>query len=106
MKASATRRRLPWVGITFVRMRSRPEQSQQLLILKNPLQGPRFEQRPGGAGPVAVQALLLRRHLTERLPCPRDQEHRVIAESRLAAPFRHDLAPAFALKELGRVAWS
>src|SRR5437879_6116695 len=53
---------------------------------------------------MAVLRLFLRGHLAERPPCLGDQEHRVVAETGNAPPLRDDLAPALALKKLGRTA--
>src|ERR1700693_3648335 len=52
---------------------------------------------------MAVQPLLLGRHLAERLPRSRNQKYRVVPKARLAAPLRHDLASTLALEELGRL---
>src|SRR4030088_1501528 len=49
---------------------------------------------------MTVQALLLRRHLSKGLSGARDQKNRVVAEARLPAPLRHDLAATFAFEEL------
>src|ERR1700675_1957234 len=50
---------------------------------------------------MAVQPLLLGRHLAERLPRSRTKEYGVVAEACLAAPLRHDLALTLTLEELG-----
>src|SRR5436309_871390 len=49
---------------------------------------------------MAVLALLFGRHLAKRLPRPGHEEDRVIAKTGLAAPLRHDLAPAFPFEKL------
>src|SRR5712691_5339555 len=48
---------------------------------------------------MTVPGLLLRAHLAERPPRLRNQEHRVVAETRDPPPLRDDLPAALALEE-------